>query len=130
MDFIRRSRFMFLGEIESMHPHPLLMTFCCYFNIRTHAHFCIQYNIFTNSSQNVQQAEQIREVVREEVENLQDEMEEKLRNLHIDMINQFHLQSQELETVLSKHFSALERLTAENQQLREENEMLRQGPRG
>jgi protein NEDD1 len=83
-----------------------------------------------NSAQNVQQAEQIREVVREEVENLQDEMEEKLRNLHIDMINQFHQQSQEIETVLSKHFSALERLTVENQQLREENERLRRGPMG
>ena len=68
-------------------------------------------------------------MVREEVENLQDEMEEQLRNLHIDMINQFHQQSQETETALSKHFAALERLTAENHKLREENERLRrQGP--
>ncbi len=74
--------------------------------------------------------DQIRDVVREEVENLQDEMEEQLRNLHIDMINQFHQQSQEIENVMSKHFQALERLTAENQQLREENERLRRGLRG
>jgi len=70
--------------------------------------------------------EGFREVVREEVENLQDEMEEQLRNLHIDMINQFHSQSQEIDTALSKHFVSLEQLTLENQQLREENERLRQ----
>lgn len=78
----------------------------------------------------IQQAEQIREVVQEEVENLQDEMEEQLRNLHIDMINQFHQQSREIESVVSKHFAALERLTAENQQLREENERLRHSQLG
>mmetsp|Transcript_16884 Transcript_16884/g.19435 ORF Transcript_16884/g.19435 Transcript_16884/m.19435 type:complete len:598 (-) Transcript_16884:3056-4849(-) len=70
--------------------------------------------------------EGVREVVREEVENLQDEIEEQLRNLHIDMINQFHSQSQEIDTTLSKHFVAIEQLTLENQQLREENERLRQ----
>jgi len=47
------------------------------------------------------------------------------RNLHIDMINQFHSQSQEIDTVLSKHFVAIKQLTLENQQLREENERLR-----
>ena len=78
----------------------------------------------------INQTEQIREVVREEVENLQDEMEEQLRNLHIDMINQFHQQSQEMQSIMAKHFEALERLTAENQQLREENEQLRRGIRG
>ena len=74
-----------------------------------------------------QQIEEIRDVVREEVESLQDEMEEKLRNLHIDMINQFHQQSQEIQSLLTTHSAALERLTAENQQLREENERLRRG---
>jgi len=71
--------------------------------------------------------DEIREVVREEVENLQDEMEEQFRNLHIDMINQFHQQSQEIENILSTHMTSLHRLTAENQQLREENERLRRG---
>eukprot|EP00536_Pseudo-nitzschia_multiseries_P004481 jgi/Psemu1/318437/estExt_fgenesh1_pm.C_740017 len=71
--------------------------------------------------------EEIREVVREEVENLQDEMEEQFRNLHVDMINQFHHQSREIESILAQHMEALQRLTAENQQLREENERLRSG---
>lgn len=57
---------------------------------------------------------------------MQDEIEEQLRNLHIDMINQFHSQSQEIDTALSKHFVAIKQLTLENQQLREENERLRQ----
>ena len=80
-----------------------------------------------NKDQIAPQTEEIREVVREEVENLQDEMEEQLRNLHIDMINQFHQQSQEFNSILNKHFEALERLTTENQQLRQENEQLRLG---
>ncbi len=80
-----------------------------------------------NKEQIAPQTEEIREVVREEVENLQDEMEEQLRNLHIDMINQFHQQSQEFNAILNKHFEALERLTTENQQLRQENDQLRRG---
>mmetsp|Transcript_6491 Transcript_6491/g.10118 ORF Transcript_6491/g.10118 Transcript_6491/m.10118 type:complete len:90 (-) Transcript_6491:2779-3048(-) len=71
--------------------------------------------------------EEIREVVREEVENLQDEMEEQLRNLHINMISQFHQQSQEINSVLSKHLTTIDRLTEENLRLREENERLRRG---
>lgn len=94
-------------------------------NSRTRPRESIQKAETQKSEKN--NAEKIREVVREEVENLQDELEEQLRNLHIDMINQFHQQSQEIETELSKHFSALERLTAENQHLREENERLRRG---
>jgi hypothetical protein len=81
----------------------------------------VQQTLSTNNDK-----EGIREVVREEVEHLQDEMEEQLRNLHIDMINQFHLQSQEIDTALSKHFTTIERLELENQRLREENERLRQ----
>ena len=54
-------------------------------------------------------------------------MEEQLRNLHIDMINQFHQQSQEIQSLLAAHSAALEGLTAENRRLREENERLRRG---
>ncbi|KAL3921764.1 MAG: hypothetical protein SGILL_002575 [Bacillariaceae sp.] len=71
--------------------------------------------------------EEIRDVVREEVENLQDEMEEQLRNLHMDMIAQFHQQSQEMNTSISKHLTTIDRLTEENQRLREENDLLRHG---
>lgn len=65
--------------------------------------------------------------MREEIENLQDEMEEQLRNLHMDMISQFHQQSQEINNALSKHLVTLDRLTSENEQLRFENEELRRG---
>jgi WD40 repeat protein len=69
--------------------------------------------------------EDIREAVREEVENLQDEMEEQLRNLHMDMIAQFHQQSQEMNKVISHHLAAIDKLTEENQRLRQENDMFR-----
>lgn len=52
-------------------------------------------------------------------------MEEAIRNLHMDMISQFHQQSQELNNVLSAQLATIDRLTEENQQLREENELLR-----
>lgn len=65
--------------------------------------------------------------MQEEIENLQDEMEEQLRNLHMDMISQFHQQSQEMTKALSLHLATIDSLTLENQRLREENERLRQG---
>ena len=92
-----------------------------YDTVRSQQQKNVQQTLNTNTDK-----EGIREVVQEEVENLQDEMEEQLRNLHIDMINQFHLQSQEIDTALSKHFTKIDRLELENQQLREENERLRQ----
>jgi regulator of replication initiation timing len=65
--------------------------------------------------------------VQEEIENLQDEMEEQLRNLHMDMISQFHQQSQEMAKALSHHLATIDSLTQENLRLREENERLRHG---
>jgi len=53
-------------------------------------------------------------------------MEEAMRNLHMDMINQFHQQSQDLTTVLSAQAATIERLTEENRRLQEENTGLRQ----
>lgn len=76
----------------------------------------------TNSPQ-----DELREIVQDEIENLQDEMEEQLRNLHMDMIAQFHQQSQEMNKALSNHLTSIDRLTEENKQLRDENEQLRQG---
>jgi regulator of replication initiation timing len=52
---------------------------------------------------------------------LQDDVEEQLRNLHMDMIAQFHQQSQEI----SKHLETINLLLIENQQLRDENDQLR-----
>lgn len=69
--------------------------------------------------------EEVREVVRDEVESLRDDMEEAIRNLHMDMISQFHQQSQELSNALTAQLATIDRLTSENQFLREENERLR-----
>ncbi|VEU37964.1 unnamed protein product [Pseudo-nitzschia multistriata] len=87
-------------------------------------------DIPTSPKRKKSMTDEVREVVREEVENLQDEMEEQFRNLHIDVINQFHRQSQEFEAILSKHMAVLERLSNENQLLREENERFRRGEEG
>lgn len=68
---------------------------------------------------------EVRDVVRDEVDNLRDDVEESLRNLHMDMIRQFHIQSQEFNNVLSSHLSTIERLTRENQNLKDEMDRLR-----
>ena len=67
----------------------------------------------------------MRNIVTEEVENLRDDMEEAIRNLHMDMITQFHQQSQELNNVLAAQLATIDRLTEENEQLRQENELLK-----
>jgi len=72
--------------------------------------------------------EEIRDVIRNEVEKLQDELEESLRNLHMDMIKQFHQQSQELNAALTSQQAAMDQLREENQRLREENEFLKRIP--
>lgn len=66
-------------------------------------------------------------MVREEVENLRDDLEESIRNLHMDMISQFHLQSQEVNSALSTQLVTIDRLTEENQRLRDENDRLKEG---
>lgn len=60
------------------------------------------------------------------MENLRDDVEEAIRNLHMDMISQFHQQSQELNHALSAQLTTIDRLTDENQRLREENERLKE----
>ena len=68
----------------------------------------------------------MQEIVRDEIDGLRDDMEEAIRNLHMDMISQFHQQSQELNNVLSTQMATIERLAEENERLREENERLRE----
>ena len=67
----------------------------------------------------------MRNIVQDEVENLRDDVEEAIRNLHMDMISQFHQQSQELNNALSSQAATIDRLSEENRRLREENEMFR-----
>ena len=57
---------------------------------------------------------------------MRDDMEEAIRNLHMDMIGQFHMQSQEINVALSSQLAAIERIIEENERLREENQLLRQ----
>jgi hypothetical protein len=64
---------------------------------------------------------EVRKIVQDEVENLRDDIEEAIRNLHMDMISQFHQQSQELNNVLSAQNATIDRLTDENRRLQEEN---------
>lgn len=60
----------------------------------------------------------MREIVREELDAMRDEMEEAMRKFQVDMCRQLMKQSQERDKVLSK-------LQEENEELREENEFLR-----
>ena len=69
--------------------------------------------------------EEIKDIVRDEVDNLRDDMEEAFRNLHMDIISQFHQQSQEINTALSNQQETILSLQQENEQLLLENERLR-----
>ena len=60
---------------------------------------------------------------------MRDDMEEAIRNLHMDMISQFHQQSQEINNTLTSQLESIARLTGENDRLREENEYLKTGDR-
>ena len=67
--------------------------------------------------------------MRNEVDSLRDDMEEAIRNLHMDMISQFHQQSQEINNTLASQLESIARMTEENDRLREENEYLKRGDR-
>lgn len=60
---------------------------------------------------------------------MRDDMEEAIRNLHMDMISQFHQQSQEINNTLASQLESIARLTEENDRLREENGYLKTGDR-
>jgi WD40 repeat protein len=79
----------------------------------------------TTSTSAAVRLEDIRDVIRDEIEKLQDELEESLRNLHMDMIKQFHQQSEEFNMALASQLAAKEQLREENDRLREENDFLK-----
>jgi hypothetical protein len=60
----------------------------------------------------------VKEIVRQELDVIRDEMHETMRILQVDMCRKFLQQTQEYNEVLSK-------LRQENSELREENEFLR-----
>jgi hypothetical protein len=61
----------------------------------------------------------IREMIQEEMEAVRDDMEEAMRNLHVELLRQLQLQSQEYSNLISN-------LKEENEKLRKENELLKQ----
>lgn len=68
----------------------------------------------------------VRDILQDEVEGLRDDIEEAMRNLHMDMINQFHQQSQDLTSVMTAQAVTIERLMEENRRLEAENKELRE----
>ena len=61
-----------------------------------------------------------------EMMTLKEDMEGSLRNLHVDMIRQFHRQSQEMMSVMRHQQQQMDRLTQQNEFLREQNHSLLQ----
>jgi hypothetical protein len=64
----------------------------------------------------------LREMIQDEMESMRDDVEEAMRNLHVDLLRQLQLQSQEYSDLISN-------LKQENEKLREENELLKQPSR-
>jgi DNA polymerase II small subunit/DNA polymerase delta subunit B len=64
----------------------------------------------------------LREMIQQEMEAMRDDMEEAMRNLHVDLLRQLQLQSQEYSDLISN-------LKQENEKLREENELLKKSRR-
>lgn len=60
------------------------------------------------------------------MDRLNDQIEVSFRNLHIDMLRQFQLQSEDLERTLLRQAQAMEQLVSDNRSLRIENAELRE----
>uniref|UniRef100_A0A7R9WPL7 Uncharacterized protein n=1 Tax=Craspedostauros australis TaxID=1486917 RepID=A0A7R9WPL7_9STRA len=59
-----------------------------------------------------------------DIDALRDDMEESIRNLHMDMLTQFHQQSQEMKSAFAAQQQMISDLVQENHKLREENQNL------
>jgi cell division protein FtsB len=53
-------------------------------------------------------------------------MQDAFRNLHVDTLRQFQIQSEDLNFALAKQLQSMDRLSVENRFLREENKSLQQ----
>ena len=65
------------------------------------------------------------EVVNNALDQLRDEMESSVRNLHVEMLRQFQIQSDEFAHILSTQMHAMAQIMAENEKLRDEIAILR-----
>jgi WD40 repeat protein len=68
----------------------------------------------------------VQEMIRDEVDRVREDMQDAFRNLHVDMLRQFQLQSEDLNAALARQLHAMDRLAEENQILREENRSIQQ----
>lgn len=66
----------------------------------------------------------IRNIVREEIEEFRDKVQEDVVNLQVEMIRQFQIQLGEIRSLL-QHYSVNEQLLAEVERLQEENKRLK-----
>jgi hypothetical protein len=64
-------------------------------------------------------------MVRDEVDRVREDMQDAFRNLHVDMLRQFQIQSEDLNFALEGQLHSMDRLSEENRLLREENKLLR-----
>ena len=67
----------------------------------------------------------LRRIIQDEVDDLREEMEMSISNVHVDMLRQFQRQSTEMQTMFQQQARAIEELMEQNRLLREENERLK-----
>ena len=65
-------------------------------------------------------------MIQEAVDCVRDDMEEAMRNLHVDLLRQFQLQSREYSKLVTEQMAIADKLRDENEALRKENERLQQ----
>ncbi|KAF8663601.1 hypothetical protein HU200_055323 [Digitaria exilis] len=68
----------------------------------------------------------VQRMLEESLGSVQKSIHEDVRNLHIELLRQFHMQEMEMSSVLNLVLEKVEGLTKEVQQLRRENQQLRQ----
>ncbi|OWF54240.1 protein NEDD1-like isoform X2 [Mizuhopecten yessoensis] len=70
------------------------------------------------------QTQVLRNLIREELEDFYDQMHREMQNLQVEMIRQFQIQQNEVNSLL-QHYSVNQDLVAEVEKLREENKRLK-----
>jgi hypothetical protein len=68
----------------------------------------------------------VQDMIRDEVDRVREDMQDAFRNLHVDMLRQFQMQSEDLNFALAKQLHSVNHLSEENRFLREENRSLQQ----
>ena len=66
----------------------------------------------------------LKRMIQDEIDDLREDMEGALRNMHLDMLRQFQQQSNEMQDLFAKQRETIGILVEQNGRLREENERL------